>query len=72
MTTHVCTAVELLTRAIREEGGVGKMEKIQGTRCGGGEEGGRRERGGSEERGVEMKWRREWRGEDGEGRKRMR
>lgn len=27
MTTHVCTAVELLTREIREEGGDGKIER---------------------------------------------
>lgn len=30
MTTHVCTAVELLTRGIREEGGDGKIEKRGG------------------------------------------
>lgn len=39
MTTHVCSAVELLTRAIREEGGDGKRE-----RRGGGEGGERRRR----------------------------
>lgn len=30
MTTHVCFAVELLTREIREEGGDGKIGGVRG------------------------------------------
>ena len=47
MTTHVCTAVELLTREIREEGGDGKIERRGGGEGGGGDGG---ERGSEEER----------------------